>query len=146
MGKNFIDKIEIYVDGCSKGNPGPSGAGIVIVYNDNVLFKDGYFLGDNLTNQDAEYFAVLIGLEKGCEFCRKKVEIKSDSQLVIKQLNYQFRIRKEKHKTIHEKIKSKALLYEDVMYIQVSESHKYIKMADKLANSAVNKVKRGGDV
>ncbi len=50
MNSPYIDKIKIYVDGCSKGNPGPSGAGIVIVHNDNILFKEGYFLGDDLTN------------------------------------------------------------------------------------------------
>ncbi len=145
MVRNFIDKIEIYVDGCSKGNPGPSGAGIVIVHNDNILFEEGYFLDDNLTNQDAEYLAVLKGLEKGVEFCREAVEIKSDSQLVIKQLNYQFRIRKERHKNINEEIKRKALLYKKVKYIKVNENHKYIKRADKLANSAVNKVIKGRD-
>jgi len=143
MDKKFIDKIEIYCDGCCKGNPGPSGAGVVIVCNDNILFQDGFYLGDDLTNQDAEYMAVLKGLEKAPEFCMKTVEVKSDSQLVVKQLNRQFRMRKSKHKEIHEQIRSKAQIPEKVIYIHVSEDHKYIKLADKLAHQAVETVKKG---
>jgi len=145
MKSQYIDKIKIYVDGCSKGNPGPSGAGIVIVNNDNILFKEGYFLGDDLTNQDAEYIAVLRGLEKTPEYCMKTIEIRSDSQLVIKQLNRQFRMRKKKHQEIHQQIRNKSQIFEQVIYTQVCETHKYIKLADKLAKSAVNKVKKGGD-
>ncbi|MCK4251894.1 ribonuclease HI family protein [candidate division WOR-3 bacterium] len=145
MKKKYIDMIEIYVDGCSKGNPGPSGAGIVIACGDDILFKDGYFLGDDLTNQDAEYLAVLKGLEKASEYCMKTIEIRSDSQLVIKQLNRQFRMRKPRHKEIHEKIRNKAQIFEKVIFIQVSEDHKYIRVADKMADKAVRKVKRGGD-
>ncbi len=87
--------------------------------------------------------AVLRGLEKAPEYSMKTIEIKSDSQLVIKQLNRQFRMRKSKHKEIHEQIRSKALIPEKVIYIQVSENHKYIKMADKLAHQAVETVKKG---
>lgn len=141
--KKYIEKIEIYCDGCCKGNPGPSGAGIVIAYGDDILFKDGYFLGDDLTNQDAEYLAVLKGIEKASEYCMKSIEVRSDSQLVIKQLNRQFRMRKPKHKGIHEKIRIKALIFAEVIFTHVSEKHKLIKVADKLAHQAVNKVKMG---
>ena len=145
MKKKYIDMIEIYVDGCSKGNPGPSGAGIVIVCDDKVIFKNGYYLGDDLTNQDAEYLAVLKGLGKAPEYCMKIIEIKSDSQLVIKQLNRQFRMRKPKHQQIHQEIRSKAQIFDKVIFIQVSEDHKYIRLADKMADKAVRKMKRGGD-
>jgi len=139
MKKKYIDMIEIYVDGCSKGNPGPSGAGIVIVCDDKVIFKNGYYLGDDLTNQDAEYLAVLKGLGKAPEYCMKIIEIKSDSQLVIKQLNRQFRMRKKKH----QEIRNKAQIFEKVIFTKVNENHKYIKLADKLVHKSINKVKRG---
>jgi len=62
----FIGKIIIYVDGCSKGNPGPAAIGIVIVDGDNednedeVLKRHAKYLGDSFTNQSAEYCAVFL--------------------------------------------------------------------------------------
>jgi ribonuclease HI len=143
MKKKYVKIIEIYVDGCSKGNPGPSGAGVLIVHCDEILFEKGYYLGDDLTNNDAEYLAVLRGLSKASAYCMKTIEVKSDSELVIKQLNRQYKMRKEKHQEIHEKIRSKAQIPEKVVFIQVSRDHKYIKQADKLARMAVDKVKKG---
>ncbi|HEC79175.1 MAG TPA: ribonuclease HI family protein [candidate division WOR-3 bacterium] len=141
--KKYVERIEIYCDGCCKGNPGPSGAGIVVVYDGEILFKEGHYLGDEHTNQDAEYLAVLKGLEKAPEYCMKTIEIRSDSQLVIKQLNRQFRMRKKKHQRIHEQIRLKAQIFEKVIYTKVSEKHKFIKLADKLAHKAIDRVKRG---
>ena len=141
--KNYINELEIYVDGCSKGNPGPSGVGIVIIdstnpQNKQILFKNGYFIEEgDITNQDAEFWAVIKALDLAANYCVKHIKIYSDSQLVIKELNREFRIHKEKHRKFVEKIRNKEKIYEQILYIKVPRTNKYIKIADKLATESV---------
>lgn len=87
---------KLFIDGASRNNPGPSGAGIYIL-NDGELFqRDGYYLG-NKTNNQAEYLACLVGLY----FIKKSVDFKkpycisviSDSQLLVRQLKGEYRVR-----------------------------------------------------
>jgi len=82
------------VDGASRNNPGPSGAGMYIL-KDRVLFlKDGYYLGIK-TNNQAEYLALFFGLCLVEEHCQvgDEVTIISDSQLLVRQLNGIYRVK-----------------------------------------------------
>lgn len=86
-----MKKITIYTDGGSRGNPGKAAIGVVF-YNerDQIIKKYSEYLGDNLTNNDAEYNAVIFALKKFKALFGKPIaktselEIKSDSELMVK--------------------------------------------------------------
>lgn len=138
---SFIGKIHIYVDGASKGNPGPAGVGVVICEPDGTVlgeFKE--FINEgNKTNQEAEYWALIKGLEKAPDYCTKQVVCFSDSQLVIKQMNREFRIHKPHLLTLHKKVRGLEGIFEPggVKYVQISRENHFIKLADKLSKQAI---------
>lgn len=82
----------IYTDGASLGNPGPMGIGIVI-YRGNVRIEElSEFLGDG-TNNIAEYTAVVRALETAHRMGEREVHIRSDSELLVKQMNGEYRVK-----------------------------------------------------
>lgn len=85
--------VRIYSDGASRGNPGPSGAGAVIARTDgSILERLGKYLGKQ-TNNHAEYMGVIIGLRRAKELGAREVEVYADSQLMIRQLGGQYRLK-----------------------------------------------------
>jgi ribonuclease HI len=135
----FTGKIKIYIDGCSKGNPGHAACGIVIYdENDNLLCKHSEYFGEK-TNQEAEYLACLKALEIAPKYCTHEIEVYSDSQLVVKQLNRQFRIKEPRLLEIHTEIRQKCLVFKNVDFIQVPRDNSYIKKADKLADEEIKR-------
>lgn len=85
-------KFEIFVDGASKGNPGPSGVGVAI-YQDHKLIKEiSDYIGDT-TNNIAEYTALIHGLEEMRSLKADSVSIKTDSQLMYRQLKKEYKVR-----------------------------------------------------
>jgi len=95
--------LTIYTDGASLGNPGPMGIGIVI-YKEGVRAEElSEYLGEG-TNNIAEYTAVLRALETAFRMGEREVHLKSDSQLVVRQLNNEYKVKDEKLKEIKKKI------------------------------------------
>jgi ribonuclease HI len=85
----------IFTDGCCLGNPGPMGIGVVI-YRDGVRVEElDEYLG-NGTNNVAEYTAVIRALETAHEMGEKEVHLKSDSQLLVQQLNGEYKVKDAK--------------------------------------------------
>ncbi len=84
---------KMYIDGASRNNPGPSGAGFCLIRQDETICEQGFFLGTH-TNNQAEYLALLIGVFFVHEFMDKKdnLVIYSDSQLLIRQMNCMYKI------------------------------------------------------
>ncbi|MBU0532490.1 ribonuclease HI family protein [Candidatus Micrarchaeota archaeon] len=93
----------IYTDGASLGNPGPMGIGIVI-YREGICVEElSEYLG-NGTNNIAEYTAVIKALETAHQMGEREVHIKSDSQLVIRQLNNEYKVKDLKLKPLKKRI------------------------------------------
>ncbi|MDD5553614.1 MAG: ribonuclease HI family protein, partial [Candidatus Omnitrophica bacterium] len=80
-----MKELKIYVDGASKGNPGPSGIGVVICSDGKVIKNVASFIG-NTTNNVAEYTALIYGLQEGLMLKAESIEINTDSQLLYRQL------------------------------------------------------------
>lgn len=76
----------LWTDGGSRGNPGLSAAGIVLVVNDEPAVEKGWFLGTHLTNNEAEYLALILGLQLAYGYGAKDVDIRLDSKLVEMQV------------------------------------------------------------
>ena len=78
-------RVHVYCDGASRGNPGPAAVGWVLVTGDGIVEEDGRELG-TATNNRAEYEALVAALERARAFGFDEAEIRSDSQLVVKQV------------------------------------------------------------
>jgi len=84
--------LRIYIDGASKGNPGPSGIGVIICRQDEVINNISAYIG-NATNNIAEYTALIYGLQEALKLKAGAVEVNSDSQLLCRQLNKAYKIK-----------------------------------------------------
>ncbi|MGE5307989.1 MAG: ribonuclease HI family protein [Deltaproteobacteria bacterium] len=126
--------LQINIDGASKGNPGPSGIGVVICADGRPVRNVCRFIGET-TNNVAEYSALIAALEEGLVMGAKNLSIKTDSELLYRQIKKIYRVR-EPHI---------AALYEQALrlisgFASVSICHvprELNKEADKLANKAV---------
>jgi ribonuclease HI len=127
----------IYIDGASSGNPGESGAGIVVFdNNDNELFRDSIYLGQ-MTNNMAEYEALIFAVQKAKKSLIKKVSVYTDSLLVTNQIHGKYKVKNTKLRKYVEETKNIIRNFNSfaLKYIPREEN----KIADKLAKDAVNK-------
>jgi len=128
---------KLYVDGAARNNPGPAGAGIVILKDEAVVDKQGCYLGSK-TNNQAEYCALLLGLFyiKGHMDKDDLVLIISDSQLLVRQLKGEYRVKEPHLKPLYALALAmlKDLRY-DVAHVLREEN----EQADEQANLAVDK-------
>ncbi|MFQ5458421.1 MAG: ribonuclease HI family protein [Myxococcota bacterium] len=96
-----VKRVTIYTDGASRGNPGLAGAGVVLRSDDGrVLGRVARFLGE-MTNNMAEYTALLIGLKEAAKTGAEEVEIRSDSELLVRQLSGRYKVKNEALQIMH---------------------------------------------
>lgn len=128
---------ELYVDGASKNNPGQAGAGIYITKDDKELIKASYYLGIK-TNNQAEYLALLLGLLLVKDYIKEKdkLEIRSDSLLLVKQVTQEYKVSNPILYKLNKEIKN---ILDKLNYNIVHVLRDKNKIADKLANLAVEK-------
>lgn len=129
--------VVINIDGGARGNPGPAGAGVVIASADDgtVLFEGGYFLG-KATNNVAEYHALLDALPAAFDLGADAVEVRSDSELLVRQMNGQYRVKNEGLKPLFEqacRLREKFRSF-SIRHVRREQN----KAADKLVNQAIN--------
>jgi ribonuclease HI len=123
-------------DGGSRGNPGPAGIGIVVRAADGTaLVTLGQFIGF-ATNNVAEYKALVAGLNKVIELGGTKVHVRGDSELVIKQLKGEYRVRHPDLRPLYERAMELLSGFASVK-LEHNQRHKN-HMADKLANLAMD--------
>ena len=138
-----MKKIIIYTDGGSRGNPGKSAIGAVFCNEkEQVIKKYGEYLGDNLTNNEAEYQAVIWALKKFKALFGKKlaesteVQIKSDSELLVKQMNGEYKILDEKIQPLFLEVWNLKLDFQTVKFRLIPREKN--TEADRLANEALD--------
>jgi len=132
-------KLKIFFDGSSHGNPGPSGIGI-IVYDENLreVTRFSEYVGFR-TNNEAEYLALKKSLEIALELGVDEVELYSDSELLVKQINKEYHVRNEKLSRLYREIQD-FMKFIKVKMIHVNREEN--READKLANEAIEKQKK----
>lgn len=136
--ENNMEKIVMYSDGGSRGNPGPAALG---VYIETLEKKYGEFLGTK-TNNEAEYSAILFGLKKikaliGKAVAKKAaIECRMDSELACKQLNHEYKIENEKLQPLFLEIWNLMLDFGEVKFVHVMRE--YNTVADAEANRAMD--------
>lgn len=105
--KTTTMNIVLYTDGGARGNPGPAAAGVVLYNADdmqNVLVQKGIFLGERLTNNEAEYKALLYALSLVLPFAPETVTCFLDSELVVKQLLGEYRVKNAGLKPLYKEV------------------------------------------
>jgi len=87
-----MNKLELFIDGACKGNPGPGGVGVVIRQDGKIIKEISRYIGDT-TNNIAEYTALIFGLQESLILRAESVKINTDSQLMYRQLIKTYKVK-----------------------------------------------------
>jgi ribonuclease HI len=129
-------KVTIYADGAARGNPGPASIGVVIKdESDNKVAEISNHIG-TATNNQAEYLAIIAGLEKVISLGYKNVIVKADSELVIMQINGLYKIRNTALRPLYQKVVQLTGSLENVLLTYIPREQN--ADADALANRALD--------
>jgi ribonuclease HI len=129
-------RAKLSTDGGARGNPGPAAFGYVLEAEDGtVLAAHGETIGI-ATNNVAEYSALIAGLEKARELAVDEVEVVSDSELMVKQMTGEYRVKNEALQELWSRASRVARGFRDVSYTAVRREHN--ELADRLVNEALD--------
>jgi ribonuclease HI len=129
-------KAKLSTDGGARGNPGPAAFSYVIETEDGtVLAAHGETIGI-ATNNVAEYSALIAGLEKARELAVDEVEVVSDSELMVKQMTGEYRVKNDALQELWQRASRLARGFRDVSYTAVRREHN--ELADRLVNEALD--------
>lgn len=138
-----ISKIVVYTDGGARNNPGPAAIG-VIIENPSTLLRAreyGEYLGEK-TNNQAEYEAVIFALKKAKQLIGKakakksEIEVRMDSELVVKQLNGEYKIKEPELQPLFVKVWNLRMDFGKVIFLHIPREQN--KRADKLVNEILD--------
>jgi ribonuclease HI len=130
----------LMVDGAARGNPGEAGCGAVIADENGVIMRElSRYLG-RTTNNVAEYEGLLMGLEALLKLGQKRIVVQSDSQLMVRQLNGEYRVKDEKLKALFEQ--AMRLLRQFDSYRILHVRREMNKLADRLANRGIDQASK----
>jgi ribonuclease HI len=133
-----LDRVKIYVDGSSRGNPGPAAFGYVFKdLKDNILLVDGKYIGSATANT-AEAMAIIVALRKAQDLGKPKVHLFSDSELLINQINGDYRIRNKELLKLHKEIQSLKSRFKQFQAIRIER--KLNADADDVARRILDRV------
>ncbi len=134
-------EVELYCDGASRGNPGPAGAGALLKEKagGRVLARLSRGLG-RATNNEAEYAALLLGLEEARRMGAARISVRADSELVVKQINGEYRVRHPVMRQRHQE--AMRLLATFTAWEARHIPRELNSEADRLANLAVDSARK----
>ena len=122
----------MYFDGCSKKNPGPSGAGAVIFNNKEEIWGSSVFVGEKETNNVAEYSGLILGLKQARVMNIRNLIVYGDSLLVIKQMNKQYKISAENLVPLFKEAQELKSEFDTILFVHIYRTQN--KRADELSN------------
>ncbi len=137
-----MNKLITYTDGGARGNPGPAAGGAVIKNEkEEIILKTSKYLGET-TNNVAEYEALVLALQKAKGIFKtqkiknKILECYLDSELVVKQLNHEYKIKDENMQKLFIKVWNLTLDFDSVKFIHIPREEN--KLADELVNKELD--------
>ena len=130
--------LRIFSDGGSRGNPGPSAYAIVVTENGKIIHEQSEFLGVH-TNNYAEYRGLIAGLAFAANHGAREVEFVMDSQLVIRQINGEYKVKSPDMLELYKDAKALASLIPSVKFSNVRRSELLIPRADALLNEEMDR-------
>lgn len=137
--------VVVYTDGAARGNPGPSASGFLVVSGGKIIASDSQYLGIK-TNNHAEYTAIMLGLE----WCASNMEdaktasikVRSDSELVIRQLAGKYKVKAIGLKGLNVKVHSLALKFGSVGFENRPREDVMISKVDAELNRLLDTIKK----
>ena len=135
-GKLKGETLQLFTDGASRGNPGEAGAGVAIMDGQGIeLLGKGKYLGQ-CTNNEAEYKALLFGLEKCGDFGRGRIKIHLDSELIVRQILGKYRVKHPNLVPLFQQTRQKLSEFASFAVSHVRREKN--SRADQLANEAID--------
>jgi len=138
-----MKKIVIFIDGGSRGNPGPGAIGVVFCNEKGQYFKKySEYLGESITNNEAEYQALIFALKKFKSLLGKKlaknsdIEIKSDSELLVKQVRGEYKILEPKIQSLFIAVWNLRIDFKKIKFTLIPREKN--KEADLMVNEALD--------
>ena len=129
-------RVRLYTDGAARGNPGPAGAGAVILNPaGHVMAKIGKFLGES-TNNVAEYTGLILGLKRARAMGIKELDVFSDSELLVKQLAGDYAVKADHLKPLHDEAKQLLAAFSEVDVAHIPREEN--EAADEMSNRAID--------
>jgi len=136
-------KLLIYIDGGSKGNPGPAACAAVVKTADDgqTVLDRGEYLGE-ATNNVAEYEGLLLGLRLAADLEAGEIEVRSDSELLVRQLTGQYRVKNPRLKELHAEVRRRLDDFAGVEVRHVPREQN--TEADRLVNETIRRHRARG--
>jgi ribonuclease H / adenosylcobalamin/alpha-ribazole phosphatase len=129
-------KARLSTDGGARGNPGPAAFGYVLESDDgHVLAAHGEAIG-HATNNVAEYSGLVAGMAKAAELGVRELEVVSDSELLVKQMRGEYRVKNDALRALWEEANDLERRFAKVRYTAVRRAHN--ELADRLVNEALD--------
>ena len=136
--RSTASSVTVYVDGASRGNPGPAGIGYSIIDTDgSVIEQGGEFIGF-ATSRVAEYYAMRNGIDRAIKLGLKTVHFVSDSLMVVNQLSGIFAVKNQDILPIYQYIQKQLSNFDAVSFTHVARSDNAV--ADYEANAAIDRI------
>ena len=125
-------------DGGARGNPGPGAIGVLVRDEHKILSKYSSFIGKQVTNNVAEYDALIKALEIASKYTKEEVTCIVDSELIYKQLTEKYRVKHPKMLELFLSAKKLQEKFRKVRYIHASRLDKFQQIADELLNEELD--------
>ncbi|MEK6823921.1 MAG: ribonuclease HI family protein [Nanoarchaeota archaeon] len=126
-------------DGGARGNPGPGAIGIIVREDDKILIKYSQKIGNYVTNNIAEYEALIKALELASQFTKDEVTCILDSELVVNQLLGKYKVRHQNIISLFLKVQKLQENFNKIIYKHVSREDKYQIIVDEMLNDTLDK-------
>ncbi len=133
-----MKEIHIYTDGGARGNPGKAGAGVVIREDGKNITEFGKYLGDNLTNNYAEYEALILALHeaKKRKLMERAIEVRMDSELIVKQMRGEYKVKDAGLRVQNAQVHKLLENFKEVRFVHIPREEN--AEADALVNEAID--------
>ncbi len=126
----------LFTDGGSRGNPGPAGAGYVLYQDKDIKHKGSKYLGKK-TNNEAEYSALVLGLEKAIELGFKDLEVNMDSELIVKQMRGEYKVKNKNLIALFANVIALTNKFDNISFKHIRREKN--ELADELVNEVLDK-------
>jgi|SRR3989344_4725191 len=125
-------------DGGARGNPGPGAIAVIIREDGKILSRYRGFIGKNVTSNIAEYEGLIKALELASKFTKEEITCVLDSELVVKQLLGEYKVRNPELLKLFLKVQKLQESFKRIRYVHVSREDKFQTMADEMLNEELD--------
>ena len=127
-------------DGGARGNPGPGAIGVIVREDEKILTKYSSKIGKFVTNNVAEYEALIKALELATRFTKDEITCVLDSELVVKQLLGEYKVKNPDLVKLFLKVQKLQENFCKIKYVHVSRENKFQVIVDELLNEELDKM------